>query len=145
MDTTKRNQGEIAKAREMLQAQQTKLRQVKAMLVEKKAEMRELESRHHTLEVTGDINKMMAVKSRSIAIGKTIPTLEASEAECLERVESVGRYLETLTRRLEGLQREREGLAEKLAVEDLEPDVRGKLQTLSSRIKMQIESLEGNS
>ena len=143
MEMNGKNQGEIAKARGMLQAQQTKLQQIRAAMHETKSEMLELDMRHHDLRATGDINKMMAVKSRSIALNKSVAGLNTSEAECLQRIESMERYLETLNRKLESLRHEATRLAEEIAAEAVAPDVKATLQSLSSRIKMQIESLEG--
>src|SRR5215510_11707908 len=143
MDINGKNQGEIAKARGMLQAQQAKLQQIRAAMQETKSEMLDLDLRHHNLQATGDINKMMAIKSRSIALNKSVAGLSASEAECLQRVESMERYIDTLNRKLEGLRHEAGRLAEEAAVDGIAPDVKTKLQSLGSRIKMQIEALEG--
>jgi chromosome segregation ATPase len=143
MQMNGRNQGELAKARGMLQEQQTKLQQIRAAMQETKAEKLELDLRHHTLEATGDINKMMAIKSRSIALNKSITGLAASEAECRQRVESMERYLETLNKKLESLRHEASRLAEEISVEGVSAEVKTKLQSLSSRIKMQIEVMEG--
>ena len=143
MQTNGRNQGELAKARGMLQDQQTKLQQIRAAIQETKAEKLEIDLRHHTLEATGDINKMMAIKSRSIGLNKSITALTASEAECLQRVESMERYLETLNKKLESLRHEATRLAEEISVEGVSAEVKAKLQSLSSRIKMQIEVMEG--
>jgi len=143
MEINGKNQGEIAKARGMLQAQQTKLQQIRAAMQETKSEMLDLDLRHHDLRATGDINKMMAIKSRSIALNKSVAGLTSSEAECRQRVESMERYLETLTRKLEGLRHESTRLAEEIAADGVAPDVRATLQSLASRIKMQMEALEG--
>ena len=143
MEINGKNQGEIAKARGMLQAQQTKLQQIRAAMQETKSEMLDLDLRHHDLRATGDINKMMAIKSRSIALNKSVAGLTSSEAECRQRVESMERYLETLTRKLEGLRHESTRLAEEIAADSVAPDVRATLQSLASRIKMQMEALEG--
>jgi len=143
MEMNGRNAGEIAKARGMLEAQQTKLQQIKSAMHETKSEMLELDRRHHDLRATGDINKMMAIKSRSIALKKSVSGLTASEAECQQRIESMERYLETLNRKLDGLRHEATRLAEEMAVDGVAPDVKAKLQSLVSRINMQIEGLEG--
>ena len=146
MMTSRQNhsQSEIAKAKGMLMSLEAKLEQVRGSLQEKKTEMADIDRRHHTLEQTGDINKMMKLKQRSLALRKEIATLQASEAECNERVESVKRYLETLSRKLEGLRKEEQGLAEKLASDSsLAGEEKAKLETFYSRLKMQIEALEG--
>jgi predicted nuclease with TOPRIM domain len=143
MEMNGRNLGEIAKARGMLQAQQTKLKQIRAAMHETKSEMLELDMRHHDLRATGDINKMMAIRSRSMTLKQSVDGLNASEVECLHRIESMERYLETLNKKLEGLRHEAQRLAEEIAVEGVAPDVKTKLQSLSSRLKMQIEALEG--
>jgi predicted nuclease with TOPRIM domain len=143
MEMNGRNAGEIAKARGMLEAQQTKLQQIRSAMQETKSEMLELDLRHHNLQATGDINKMMAIKSRSIALNKSVSGLTASEAECRQRVESMERYVETLNKKLEGLRHEASRLAEEIGVDGVAPDVKAKLHSLASRIKMQIEALEG--
>ncbi|HYL99466.1 MAG TPA: hypothetical protein VEZ90_10965 [Blastocatellia bacterium] len=142
--TKNQNQSEIAKAKSMLISLEAKLEQVRATINEKKAEMADIDRKHHTLEQTGDINKMMKLKQRSLALRKELTTLAASEAECHERVESVKRYIETLNRKLEGLRKEEQGVAEKLANDTtLVGEEKAKLQTFYSRLKMQIEALEG--
>jgi hypothetical protein len=143
METNGRNLGELAKAKGMLQAQQTKLQQIRAAMQETKSEMLDLDLRHHNLHATGDINKMMAIRSRSIALNKSVSGLNASEAECLQRIESMERYVETLNKKLESLRHEAQRLAEEAAADGVAPDVKAKLQSLASRIKMQIEGLEG--
>jgi chromosome segregation ATPase len=143
MEMNGRNLGEIAKAKGMLQAQQTKLQQIRTAMQDTKSEMLSLDMKHHDLRATGDINKMMAIRSRSMTLKQSVDGLSASEADCLQRIESMERYLETLNRKLEGLQHEAARLAEEIAVEGVAPDVKSKLQSLSSRIKMQIEALEG--
>ena len=143
MEMNGKNLGEIAKARGMLQAQQAKLQQIRAAMQETKSEMLDLDLRHHNLQATGDINKMMAIKSRSIALNKSVAGLSASEAECLQRVESMERYVETLSRKLESLRHEATRLAEEIEAEGVAPDVKATLRSLASRIKMQIEGLEG--
>jgi len=143
MEMNGRNVGEIAKARGMLAAQQGKLQQIRSAMQETKSEMLELDSRHHDLRATGDINKLMAIRSRSMTLKQSVRGLSASEAECLQRVESMERYLETLKRKLEGLRHEAERIAEEMGVEGVAPDVKAKLRSLGSRINMQIEALEG--
>jgi chromosome segregation ATPase len=143
MEMNGRNNGEIAKARGMLKEQQTKLQQIRAAMQETKSEMLELDLRHHNLQATGDINKMMAIRSRSMTLKQSVTGLSTSEAECRQRIESMERYLETLNKKLEGLRHEAQRLAEEIAAEGVAPDVKAKLQSLSSRIKMQIEALEG--
>jgi chromosome segregation ATPase len=142
MSTSNKNQGEIAKAKAMVDAQRARLQQVRDAIKEKKAEMQELDLRHHKLEATGDINKMMVVKQRSINLGKSITVLAGTEFQCLTRLKSVERYLETLNGKLESLRRESNNLTEKLAGEE-SSEVRAKVQTLVSRLRMQIEALEG--
>ena len=143
MEMNGKNAGEIAQARGMLEAQQTKLQQIRSAMHETKSEMLELDRRHHDLRATGDINKMMAIKSRSIALNKSVSGLTTSEMECVQRIQSMERYVETLSKKLEGLRHEASRLAEEIAVDGIAPDVKAKLQSLSSRIKMQIEALEG--
>ena len=142
MSTSNKNQGEIAKAKGMVLAERARLQQIRETIKEKKAEMMELDLRHHKLEATGDINKMMVIKQRSINLGKAITALAGTEMQCLTRLKSVERYLETLNLKLEALRRESNNLSEKLAAEE-STEVRARVQTLVSRLRMQIEALEG--
>jgi|HubBroStandDraft_6_1064221.scaffolds.fasta_scaffold133311_2 hypothetical protein len=143
MSASRHNQSEIAKAIVMLQALRAKMEQIRSTKAEQMAEMHELDRRHHTLEATGDINRMIAVKSRAVALKKSVAVLAASEIECAGRIKSVERYLETLNRRLEGLRREATSVAEKLTDQGLAGEVVAGLQTASRRIKMQIDALAG--
>jgi chromosome segregation ATPase len=143
MEAGGRNHSELAKAREMLTAQRAALQHIKAKLTETRQEIQELDACHHALEATGDINRMMAVKTRSMALERSITGMLAAEADCLKRIESIERYVETLTSRLEGLRREYARLIENLAVDDLSGDVKAKLQSLGNRVRMRIEALGG--
>jgi hypothetical protein len=143
MEISKQNQSELAKAKVMLQGLHEKLRQIRAAMAEKKDEALEIDQRHHTLEATGDINRMIEVKSHSVTLKKAIAVMMSSEVECLERIKSIERYVETLTKRLEGLRREAASVAEKLADDGLAPEVAAGLKTAMRRIEMQIESLAG--
>ncbi|HEY6328316.1 MAG TPA: hypothetical protein VI756_03190, partial [Blastocatellia bacterium] len=143
MAIAKQDQSEIAKAELMLRALRVKLQEIRSSVAEQKAEVLEIDRKHVTLQATGDINQMLAVRRRTIAINKTIATLSASELQCRERIRSVERYIETLNKKLEGLRREANSVSEKLAAEDLAPDAIAGLQTARRRIKMQIDALAG--
>jgi chromosome segregation ATPase len=145
MAIAKENQSEIAKAETMLQALRVKLQEIRSSVAEQKAEVLEIDRKHIRLQATGDINQMLAVRRRTIAINKTIATLSASEMQCRDRIRSVERYLDTLNKKLEGLRREANSVTEKLAADDLAPEALAGLQTARRRIKMQIDALAGPS
>jgi hypothetical protein len=142
IEAGRRNQSETSKAREMLKAQQGALQQIQAKLGETRREIHELDARHHELEATGDINRMMAVKQRSIALNRSIGGMLVAEAECLKRIESIERYIATLASRLQGLRREYKRLVRELATEDLSGEVKAKLESLGNRVRMRIEALD---
>jgi chromosome segregation ATPase len=143
MSASRHNQSEIAKAEVMLQGLKAKLNQIRAHKAEQTAEMQELDLRHHVLQATGDINRMIAVKNRSMSLKKAVAALNTAETECLQRIQSVERYLETLNRKLDGLRKEANSVAEKLNDQGLAGDVIAGLQTAGRRIKMQIDALVG--
>jgi chromosome segregation ATPase len=136
-------QSELARAESACRDMETKLSHIKVLLHEKKAEQQELDSQRHTLERTGDINRLMALKQRSIALDKSIHELKQSEAECLQRIDSAARYLRGLKDRLEKLRKEAASLAEKISADEVPPDLLPQIKVSLRRVQMQIESLAG--
>ena len=95
------------------------------------------------MEATGDINRLMALKRRTMALDKEILQLGHSELDARKRVESTRQYLNTLYSKLDGLRSEAAKISEKLAVEKLPEDVEAKMKTLLRRVEIQIEAIAG--
>ncbi len=144
MQTFSRNsQSEIAKAEATLRSMEANLQNIQSMLSERKSERHELETRPQAMEATGDINRLMALKRRTMALDKEITQLSYSELEARKRVDSVRQYLNTLHAKLDGLRSEAAKISEKLAVEQLPEDVEAKMKTLLRRVEIQIEAIAG--
>jgi uncharacterized coiled-coil protein SlyX len=142
-DRNAHNRGELAKAESTLRALEEKLEHIQSMLAERKAEQGELEGRPQSLEATGDINKLMKLKSQSIALDKTISELSASEAECAGRIESARRYLYTLYVRLERLRQEAATLTRDASKLEQSQQIPVEELTTLRRVKLQIEAITG--
>jgi chromosome segregation ATPase len=134
---------ELAKADFILKELETKLQQTRLILAERKAERTTIDNGRHQLERTGDINRLMAMKQRSIALDKSIVELTISETECLERIESARRYVQGLTSRLDKLREEAASLAQKISKDEVPADVLPQVQNSLRRVQMQIEALTG--
>lgn len=126
-----------------MRALEEKHEHIQSLLKERKAELGELEARPQLLEATGDINKLMALKSHSIALDKTIAELVASEAECAQRIESARRYLYTLYVRLERLRQEAATLTREASKLDHSQKISVEELTSLRRVKLQIEAIAG--
>ena len=61
-------QSELARASSDLKDQESKLQQTRDLLQEKKNERSGIDSQRHMLERTGDINRLMAMKQRGLAL-----------------------------------------------------------------------------
>jgi chromosome segregation ATPase len=142
-DRNAHNRGELANAESALRALEEKHEHIQSMLAERKAEQRELEGRPQSLEATGDINKLMKLKSQSIALDKIIAELSASEAECAQRIESARRYLYTLYVRLERLRQEAATLTREASKLDQSQKIPVEELTSLRRVKLQIEAIAG--
>jgi chromosome segregation ATPase len=134
---------ELTRAEATLKELKARLERTRGMLEEQRTNRFEIEGQRHTLERTGDINRLMEIKQRSLALDKSITDLRRSEAETLERIESAKRYLSGLRERLNRLRQEANSLSEKLEAEEVPPDVLPQVQTTLRRVKMQIEMLAG--
>jgi chromosome segregation ATPase len=137
------NRSELSKAEARLQELEAKLQHIRSILNERKAERLALETKPQILSATGDINKLMTLKSRSIALDKSIAELMASESECAERIESARRYLYTLYVRLEKLRQEAANLTASLSSNRLPQEALPEIQTSLRRVKVQIEAIAG--
>ena len=134
---------ELTRAEATLKEMEARLERTRAMLEEQRAQRFEIEGQRHILERTGDINRLMAVKQRSLALDKTIGELRRSEVEALERIKSAKRYVAGLRERLDRLRQEANSLSEKLEADEVPPEVIPQVQTTLRRVKMQIEMLAG--
>ena len=134
---------ELAKADFIVKELETKLQETRSILQERKAERLAIDSGRHQLEATGDINRLMAMKQRCIALDKRIVELTASENECLVRIESARRYVQGLTSRLDKLREEAASLAQRISKDEVPADVLPQVQNSLRRVQMQIESLTG--
>lgn len=142
-DRNAHSRSELAKAESTLQALEEKLQHIRSLLAERKAERGDIEGQPQMLNATGDINKLMTLKSHSIALDKTIAELKASEAECEQRIESSRRYLYTLYVRLERLRQEAASLSRKVSKSGKLQSISAEEQTTLRRVKLQIQAIEG--
>jgi chromosome segregation ATPase len=142
-DRNAHNRGELANAESTLRALEEKLAHIQSLLKERKAELGELDARPQSLAATGDINKLMTLKSHSITLDKTIAELTASEAECAQRIGSARRYLYTLYVRLERLRQEAATLTREASKLDQSQNISAEELTSLRRVKLQIEAIAG--
>ena len=136
-------QSELARASSDLKDQEAKLQQTRYLLEEKKTERAGIDSQRHLLERTGDINRLMMMKQRGLALDKSITELLMTERENAERVESARRYVQALTARLEKLREEAASLNEKISLDQVPVEVLPQVKSSLRRVQMQIEALTG--
>jgi len=144
LERTGPNRGELAKAQLTLQESEEKLQRILALLAERVSERHDLET--HIIQATaatGDMDRLVALQNRAVAVDKTIAELRAAEAECTQRVDSARRYLYTLYVRLERLRQEFSGLMRKLASVDQGESIPVEVQTSLGRIKIQLKAITG--
>ena len=134
---------ELTRAEINLKEAQARLERTRTLLEEHRMQRFEIEGQKHILERTGDINRLMALKQRSIALDKSIIELQRAELEALERIESAKRYVVGLRERLDRLRKEANSLSEKIEADEVPPDVLPQVQTTLRRVRMQIEMLAG--
>jgi chromosome segregation ATPase len=134
---------ELTRAESTLKEMEARLERTRAMLGEQSSKRFEIEGQRHTLERTGDINRLMEIKQRSLALDKSIKVLRRSEAENLERIESAKRYVIGLRERLDRLRKEASSLSEKLEANGVPPEVLPQVQATLRRVRIQIEMLAG--
>jgi len=137
------NRGELAKAQLTLQEAETKLERLVAFLAERRTERRGLDAHIQETAASGDMDKLVELQNRAVAVDKTIAELQAAEAECTQRVESARRYLYTLYVRLEKLRQEFSGLMRRLAAIDQGETIPADVQTSIGRIKIQLKAITG--
>ena len=136
------NRGELAKAELTLQEAETKLEDLRSLIVERKAERIRVEADLQTIAANGDMQQLVAFQSRAVSLDKIISQLTAAEAECIERVDSARRYLYTLYVRLEKLRHEFSLLMRQLASRD-QSDIPSDVVSSLSRIKIQLKAITG--
>ncbi|HKP86012.1 MAG TPA: hypothetical protein VJZ26_07950 [Blastocatellia bacterium] len=137
------NRNELAKAESTLQDLEAKRQHIKALLVERKAERLQLETQVQTIKSTGDINKMVALQSRAIALDKIIAEMSHAESDCAQRIEAARRYLYTLYVRLEKLRQEAATLTEKTSLTEQGRTPLPEEQAVLARLRLQIQAITG--
>lgn len=137
------NRGELAKAQITLEEAEAKLERLRALIVERRAERQGLAALIQDIAPTGDMDRLVSLQSRAVALEKTIAELSAAEADCAERVESSRRYLYTLYVRLEKLRQEFSGLMCRLAALDQGETLSADMQTNLGRVKIQLKAITG--
>ena len=137
------NRSQLAKAESSLQDLEAKHQHIKTLLVERKSERLQLETQVQTIKSTGDINKMVALQSRAIALDKLIIELTCSESDCAGRIEAARRYLYTLYVRLEKLRQEAATLAEKSSLIEQGQKPLPEEQAVLARLRLQIQAITG--
>lgn len=137
------NQGELITAESMLKKSEKELQEIRRLLEERRSELHDLDSNPHRMDQSGDINRLLGIKLRSVELQKSINDLAASEAESAERVESARRNLYGLYIRLERLRQEAATLNAKLSLDDLPEDKQQQERRNLMRIRVQIEAIAG--
>ena len=138
-----RNKGELAKAESSLQELEEKVERIRVLIKERKTEGQNIGALVHEAAAAGDMDRLVALQTRAVAIERSIAELKASEEECVERMLSARRYLYSLYVRLEKLRQEASSLNQKLLLRDqiISSDERASL----SRLKIQIKAITGES
>ena len=134
---------ELARAESSLKDLEAKLFVTRTILEERKAERGAIDNQRHLMERTGDINRLMAMKQRSIALDKSITELLIHEREAVQRLESAHRYIQGLRDRLEKLREEAASLSEKISTDQVPAEVLPQVRSSLRRVQMQIEALAG--
>lgn len=137
------NRGELAKAQLTLQEAETKLERIVALLAERRQERHDLGTHIQEVAATGDMDRLVDLQNRAVAVDKMIAELSAAEEECTQRVESARRYLYTLYVRLERLRQEFSGLMRTMADVDQGESIPADVQTSLGRIKIQLKAITG--
>jgi chromosome segregation ATPase len=142
-DNRNQKKGELAKAESTLREFEAKLQQTNSLLEERKRERIETDLKVQEAAASGDINLLMSLQSRLVAIDKSINDLKAAGGECAQRVESARRYLYTLYVRLERLRQEAADLRSRLSLLEHEHRQLRDEETSLMRLKVQIEAIAG--
>ena len=142
-DRVGRNKGELSKAEVTVQELEAQLEHVRTLIKERKAEKLAIAPTSQAAAAAGDINRLVSLENRSVAVEKTINELVTAEHECAERVEAARRYLFTLYVRLEKLKKEARALTRRLQeIENPDGGARD-VETNLSRVKVQIKAIVG--
>ncbi|HSE98052.1 MAG TPA: hypothetical protein VLD57_07245 [Blastocatellia bacterium] len=142
-ESSTNNRSELAKAESTLQGLETKLEQISVLLRERRAQRRDIDAQVQAAAAAGEIDKLMALQSRTVSLDKAIDELVASEAECAARIESARRYLYTLYIRLERLRQEASELAMRITLFEESQAAKVEERTSLTRVKMQIAAITG--
>ncbi|HSB11290.1 MAG TPA: hypothetical protein VLM38_17520 [Blastocatellia bacterium] len=142
-DRMGQNRGELAKAQLILEEAEAKLERLRALREERRVERQGLGAIIQDLAASGDMDRLVTLQSRAVALEKAINELTAAEAETAQRVESARRYLYTLYLRLEKLREEFSGLMRKLAAVGQGESVPADVQTNLGRVKIQLKAITG--
>jgi chromosome segregation ATPase len=134
---------EIANAENKLQELESKLRHIASIIQERKAEKASLDELIREAGTAGDVDRLMKLQRRSVAIDRETGELKASEAECAERVAAARRYLYTLYVRLERLRQEANSLKMKLSKLDTAQLTASQDKVVLRRVSLQIEAIAG--
>jgi chromosome segregation ATPase len=137
------NRGELAKAQLILEDAESKLERLHSLIVERRTERQSLSSLIQDIAATGDMDKLVSLQSRAVALEKALAELSAAETDCIERVQSARRYLYTLYVRLEKLRQEFSSLMRRLAAIDQGENIPSDVQTNLGRVKIQLKAITG--
>jgi chromosome segregation ATPase len=142
-DSSTNNRSELAKAESTLQGLETKLEELGALLRERRAQRRDMDAQIQSAAAAGEIDNLMSLQSRTVALDKAIDELVAAEAECEQRIESARRYLYTLYIRLERLRQEAAELAMRISLFEESQSLKGEDLHSLTRVRMQISAITG--
>jgi chromosome segregation ATPase len=135
--------GELSNAENKLQELEAKLRHIASIIQERKAEKASIDGQVREAGTAGDVDRLMKLQRRSVAIDREIADLRNSEAECAERVDAARRYLYTLYVRLERLRQEANTLKMKLAKLNTAQLSASQDKLILRRVSLQIEAIAG--
>jgi predicted nucleic acid-binding Zn-ribbon protein len=137
------NSGELVRAQSTLQELETKLEHLRVLLGERKNERRAIAGRIQEIAATGDMDGLVALQSRAVAVERNVAELTAAEADCAKRVESARRYLYTLYVRLEKLRQEFTSLMLRVANAATGELIPVAVLTNIGRLKIQLKAITG--
>jgi chromosome segregation ATPase len=140
---SRHNQGDLTTAELTLQKSEKELQEIRGLIAEKRTELAGLDANPQRLNQSGDISRLLSLKLRTVDLEKSIVGLRASEAECVERVESARRHLYSLYVRLERLRLEAEDLGLRLTLDGLPEESQQEIVRSLRRVKIQIEAIAG--
>jgi chromosome segregation ATPase len=137
------NSGELVRAQSNLRDLETKLEHLRVLLAERRNERRTVELRIQEIAATGDMDGLVALQSRAVAVERNVIELASAEAECSHRVESARRYLYTLYVRLERLRLEFSSLMQRIATAATGDLIPPAVLTNVGRLKIQLKAITG--